>query len=258
MAFSRSIPAEARDALLARLCNRNLPMDVSIVGRGVQMKSRFLRAPERPGEAIIIEAPTLAGSPVAVRARELVDVVVVAEGERYGFRVPVLKRTRARLGANVEVFALAIAAPATVTQLQRRRYFRVRIPSLEPIMVECVTRAPGSVRKPDGKEEYVRFETRALDISAAGMCLRVPKKHMHSEKPGVRVVMSFKLPGVRKIKLLAETRYSREMPGSPDWATGVEFLGAEKTLGGRRAIANIARYVTRRQREELKKKSGLE
>jgi c-di-GMP-binding flagellar brake protein YcgR len=233
-------------------------MDVSIVGRGEQMKSRFLRAPERRGDAIIIEAPTLAGSPVAVRARELVDVVVVAEGERYGFRVPVLKRTRARLGGNVEVFALAIAAPAAITQLQRRRYFRVRIPALEPIMVGCVTKAPGSAKKPGGQEEYIRFETRALDISAGGMCLKVPKKHPHCAKPGVRLVLEFRLPATRKIKLLCETRYSREMPGSPDWATGVEFLGAEKTLGGRRAVANIARYVTRRQREELKKKSGLE
>ncbi len=257
--YSRTLDAATREAFLSRVCARNMAIDVTIVERRSlgNMKSRFLRGPEHEGGTILIEAPTIAGSAVPLHKDESVEVVAVVEGERYGFRAGVLSRTRAHLGGNVEVPALRIEAPATVSLMQRRKYFRARVPALEPIMVQCIGKAPATGGN-GGKDELVKFDTRATDISGGGLCLKLSKEREYFARAGVRLALSFSLRGATGIQLVGEVRHAHQVSEKKDWIAGVMFLDAEKTVAGRQAVDAIMRYVTKRQREVLKKKSGLE
>jgi len=234
-------------------------MELSVVARrgAISLKSRFLRTVAGEKGTLVIEAPTRGAHAVALYPGDKIDVVVIVEGERYGFRTSVRSRARARLSGRVEVSAVTIDYPAVLNQLQRRRYYRVKIPALDPIPVGCTGRTVDASGKKDGGE-LVRFTVPAIDMSAGGICLRLSKEHSHFARPGMRLAMLFAIKSAPKMRLLGVVRHVRQTPDGKDWLVGLEFLDPAKTLAGRRAVDRIMRYVTRRQREELKKKSGLE
>jgi len=259
--YNRSVPAAVRDTLIANACARNLPVEVALVERQTPypLKSRFLRGSEvSQGEPIFIEAPTLFGSAVVIYPNEDVRVLMMVSGERYGFQSRVRRRTRIRLGKGVDVSSLELTYPARLLKLQRRRFYRAKIPALQPVTVHCITRHPEARgTKPKDRAELLEFDTIALDISSGGMGLKLPKRHGKLGKPGARIALQFTVDEM-DVRLMAEIRYARPLPGSQDLFLGMQFIDWEDTLAGRRAINWISRYVVRRQRTELKKKSGLE
>lgn len=258
--FDRAVSRKARDALLAQVCARNVPMEVSIVGseEAAVMRSRFLKAGDREtAEPLVIETPTRSGSSVLVQVGEVLNVLMMVGGQRYGFRSPVRKRGRMKLGDGVEVGILALEYPATIIKLQRRRFFRVKMPLARPIRVKCIAKAD------DGKghstsDDYVRFDADALDISSGGMSMNIPREYAGFAKPANKLALLFRLDGVKEgIRLFAEVRHVREVKANGDVVAGMQFVDWHKNIAGRKAINRITRFVVRRQRIELKKKSGL-
>jgi c-di-GMP-binding flagellar brake protein YcgR len=248
-----------RDALLAKVCARNSPIEVTVPGRQLvaPLKSRFLGGPDETSATILIEVPTQGGRQVLFLPRDVIDVIVNVEGQRYGFRAFVEKRTRVRLGGRNDVAALALGCPSSVARLQRRRYYRVRIPSAQPIVVKCAAKPPAGKTGERDEQGFVRFETRAIDISAGGMCLKIGKGQSCFARTGTRMVLFFRIDGSRTCRFIGEVRHVRPLPGG-ECAAGVQFVSADKTVAQRRTVDSIARYVAHRQREELKKASGLE
>ena len=256
MATKQSRPA-FHEAFLAGACARNAPIEVMVPGREstVVLKSRLLAGPAEAAGCVIIETPTAGGRPVAFQPRQVIDVILNIDGQRYGFRTSVEKRTRARLGGRTEVNAIAVVMPSAIIPVQRRRYYRVHVPSLDPVPVECAVKVRGT--EGAGKETLVRFEAGAMDISAGGMCLRFPKKQGCFAVSGVRLGLFFRIGSSRKLSLLGEVRHTRPLPNG-ETAVGMLFIEADGTVSRRKAIDAVTRYIARRQREELKKQSGLE
>lgn len=249
----RSPGEESRTALIEHACARNVPIEVTIPGRGYfePLKSRFLAGRDERGD-ITIEAPTQNGRPVSLQAGELVDVVVVLSGQRYGFRATAGRRVLYKLGGHADVAAVVINCASKVLQLQRRRYYRVNVPPLDPLPVECVTKVAA-----DGGETLLRFPVRAMDISAGGMLFRLAKSEAALGQAGRRLAVILSVGSLSNARLMAEVRYTRPLPHG-GIAAGVQFIGWDRTLAGRKTIDAICRYVAQRQREALKKKSGLE
>ena len=257
--MDRSISDIDRDVLLSRLCERNLPLELFVAGQPAAMKSRFLAGPRRTASGcLLIELPTLAGKPFPCRPRDSLDVRVMSGGDRYGFRTIVRARARARLSTGLEIAALEVAVPERIVFLQRREHYRVKVPAAEPIPVECAAKAPDSAKSEADARGLLRFAGNCLDMSVGGVCVRLSCPHFYWPTPGVRVILSFRIPGAKRAKLLAESRHGRQFSGASDWAVGFEFVDTLRTLASRRTINAISRYVTRRQREELKRKSGIE
>lgn len=257
--YNRTLAPAIRDDVLDRACARNAAMDVSILGRrdGTGLKSRFLKKVAGEKGVLVIEAPTKGATPIALYPGDSIEAILLVEGERYGFRATVRSRARARLSGHIEVSAITIDYPQVLSQMQRRRHYRVKVPALDPIPVTCVGKAPAAEGKRD-KGELVRFTAPATDISAGGICLKMPKDQAHLTRVGTRLALDFSIRTSPKMRLVGVVRHSRQTPDRKDFLAGLEFIGAEKTIAGKRAVDRIMRYVTRRQREELKKKSGLE
>lgn len=256
--LDRSLTERERDAILGGACARNLPAEVVLAGADgkAPLRSRLLEAggldPEAP---LVIEAPTRQGVRVALHLDEALSVVFIFGGQKFGFEAVVAKRSTMSLGDGVEVPTLALAYPVKVYKLQRRRFFRVAIPGVKPLVVQCVVR-DGSRAK--AGEDMIRFETVARDISSGGISLKIPAQYVKLAPAGRRMALVFNLEGYRRsIKLIAEVRHVRRIPNG-DHIAGMQFVEWHRTLAGRKAINLITRYVVRRQRTELKKKSGLE
>ena len=244
--------------ILGGACERNLPAEVVLAatdGKAL-LRTRLLEAggpdPEAP---LVIEAPTRQGTPVALHPGEALSVVFIFGGQKFGFQTVVSNRTAMLLGDGVEVPTLALAYPVQVHKLQRRRFFRVGIPGGKPLVVQCVVRDPSRSKSGD---DMVRFETVAQDISSGGVALKIPEQYLKLASTGRRMAIIFNLEGFRRsIKLIAEVRHVRRAPNGNHIA-GMQFVEWHRTLAGRKTINSITRYVVRRQRSDLKKKSGLE
>jgi len=256
MDLDRSLSDKERDTILTEACARNLPVEVvpAEAEDKSSLRSRFLEGSGPAGAGIVIEVPTRRGSRVMVHPDEALDVIFMLAGQKFGFRTKVGRRSKMSLGKDVEVPALVLAYPPKVYKLQRRRFFRVDIPVAKPLVVQCVVRD----RKRGESEDLVRFETVARDISSGGIAIKVPESHLRLVKVGTRIALAFNIEGYRRgVHLLAEVRHIAQRPGGEHIA-GMQFVEWHKTLAGRRAINAITRYVVRRQRAELRKKSGLE
>jgi c-di-GMP-binding flagellar brake protein YcgR len=256
MDVDRSLSERERDALLTEACARNIPAEVvpADAEDKSSLRSRLLEAAAAMGAGLVIEAPTREGSRVMLHPEETINVVFMFGGQKFGFRTKVKRRSTMNLGGDVEVPALALAYPPKIYKLQRRRFFRVMIPSARPLVVECVAR---DRRREDG-DDLVRFETVARDISSGGIAIKIPAPYLPLAQVGKRIALVFDLEGVRRtLRLLAEVRHVASRPGG-DHIAGMQFVEWHKTLAGRKAVNSVTRYVVRRQRAELKKKSGLE
>jgi len=259
--FDQRLPAKQRDRLITRACARNLPVEVTLVGRQepAALKSRMLKAGKAGAGPLVIESPTLSGRRVHVYPNETVAVVLRFGGERYRFRSKVENTGRMKLGGNVDVGILGLTYPGEFVKLQRRNHYRVTLSALQPLTVNCIARNP----RRDGAEgapgDYLRFDASAVDISAGGLGLRLPRQYAWIAAQGRRMALLFPLPGFAEpVRLLGEVRHTRQAVKTGEKVAGIQFVDWDRTLSGRRAINHIARFVTRKQREELKKKSGLE
>jgi c-di-GMP-binding flagellar brake protein YcgR len=260
--LDRTIPEGERDAMLNQACGRNLPVEVLVVGRTdpVPLRSRLLRNGSPSSKTpMIIESPTRNGAAVVVHPNEAVNVLMMFGGHRYGFRAAVVDRGRMLLGGTIEVATLSIEYPQKVIKLQRRRFYRAKIPGLDPIVVRCVLKPPGDRDDPGKEEGFVKFESTVTDISSGGMGIRVPAAFARHVRQGARMALLFQLDGFSKpVRLLAEVRNIRQIKDSRDYVAGLQYVEWHRTMAGRRSINWITRFVVKRQRAELRKKSGLE
>ena len=257
--LDRSLSEGERDAILTEACARNLPAEVvtGATDDRTPLRTRLLKAGnEVPAAPLVIEGPTRQGARVMLHPDEALTVVFMYGGQKFGFSTTVATRSTLRLSDGVEVPTLTLAFPAKVYKLQRRRFFRVAIPATNPLVVQCMARRVESRKKPGG--DLVRFETVARDISSGGISLKIPEAHLPLVKVGKRIALVFKLEGFSaEMRLIGEVRHLRRAPNG-DHLAGMQFIDWHRTLAGRKAINSITRYVVRRQRTELKKKSGLE
>lgn len=255
--LDRIVNDAERDSILSQACERNLPIEVMlpVEEQPVPLRSRLLKAGAAGGELTVIEAPTRDGASVMLHPDEQLNVTMMFGGQRYGFRTVVKTRGRMQLAASVEVPTLSVESPTKLYKLQRRRFFRVRIPGMQPLVVKCILRKDGGGKR----DEFVRFDSSAIDISSGGMAIKVPAAHLSAVVVGRKMALVFRLEGfARPLRLLAEVRNLRAIKETGDTIAGLQFVEWHRTLTGRKAINTITRFVVRRQRAELKKRSGLE
>lgn len=255
--LDRVLPRNERDLILGGASARNMPIEVMLPNAAGQeaLKSRLLKAPGGDDDgALVIQVPTHNGSPAVIHPEETVSIFLLVRGLRYGFQTQVRERGMLRLSESTQVPALFLAYPEKVYKLQRRRFFRVRIPSVRPLLVKCVAQSDNGKSSDDGLE---RFETTAIDISSGGIALRLPTE-VREPNVGSRMGLLFRLTGFRRtVKLLGEVRNVRSSEPGGLAIMGLQFVEWDKTIAGRRCVNWITRYVVRRQREDLKRKSGL-
>ncbi len=253
-----TVQDEMRHGIIRAACDRNLPVEVVVLGETPVggLKSRMLKA-ERIGTAgrVLIAQPGFEGRSVSLRRGVRLEVLLLLEAQRYLFQSPIVGSDSVKLSGDVSNAALILSYPDEVVRAQRRRFFRVRVPTAAPLVVSCA--AKSAKKQQEGGDDVVRFEGRAFDISPGGLCLAVSRTGAALAQPGAPWVTTFTLPeSIEPMRLLGQVRNVRRT--SKGGLVGLQFTKWDKSLAGRKAIHAIARYVAARQREELKKLSGLD
>jgi c-di-GMP-binding flagellar brake protein YcgR len=255
--FESPVPHSLRDSFLDKACARSLRIEVTPLDRKpvLKLKSRFLQNEPSKGH-ILIDVPTAKGAAIVLHPGREVRIEIAIDGDLFAFDVPVIGRSRARLiGAGMA--ALTIGYPRELMRLQRRQFFRARIPTLSPIRARCVVANERASDKTG--PALTDFAAQICDISCGGVGIRLGDKWAHLARTGRRWAVKFSLPGIEHaVHLIAEIRHVRKGAKPNEVIVGVQFVNGEATAAGKKALANIACFVARRQREELKKKSGLE
>ena len=247
-----AVPHTVRDMVLRRARERNIPIEFAIDDKAsVSLKSRFLSADDvDTGDTILVAAPNARYLPAPIKPGVRVQVTLVMEGLRYTFTSVVLGRSRVSLASGSTTGAVALRYPQTLMCLQRRRYYRAKIPAGTKLAVECTAKSGNGKDAP-----FVRFPAQATDISVGGMGLAVPRAGRPLARVESRWVVAFDLPDVpERLNFVGEIRHLRR-DTRLGLIAGVQFLVQEDDLGARKGLIAIAHYVAGLERVELKKVS---
>lgn len=145
--------------------------------------------------------------------------------------------------------ALAGRTPETILRLQRREYYRLSTPIVNPL--KCALAIP----RPDGSP--IAMELTVLDISGGGVGLQMPTELAGRLEAGALLVdCRLNLPNEGLLTTSLSVRNSFNVTTK----TGQNYLrvGCEYVdLPGTR-LSMIQRYITRVERERKAKAAGLE
>lgn len=145
--------------------------------------------------------------------------------------------------------AFSAKIPETLLRLQRREYFRLETPQVNPILCQLKTKNENGVP--------LTHELPLLDISGGGVCLMVPTSAEGLFPVGVTFTDArIELPeeGVIQTDLEVRNNFLITMRnGNQHLRVGCRFID----LPGNR-LTMIQRYITRIERERKARLSGLE
>ncbi len=180
------------------------------------------------------------------RAVEEADqVICVSQLDRVHVQFPLIGCERLLLDGQV---AFRAALPDRVLRLQRREFYRLRVPVAHP--VRC--RVPFGT----GAEEEPQWEEmRVLDISGGGVAVEVPPERPefrpYREYADCRLLLPDGEP--LQVRLMVRNLFRQSRPNGRDlWRAGCQFT--ELPRGG---DTRIQRYIFRMERQRSARERGI-
>ena len=244
----------SEDKLLRDAVARNCGAVLSLPSAGMlrHCKSRFLGEHE---SGLLMEAP--ADQMVLVKSllESKQDVVVAFKSGIYkvAFATPIaLAVPQWQVSAGTAVDALALVEPQKVQTLQRRAYYRARVPQDFNLRARVWRIAEHTYLKapPLAAQEVV---CELKDLSVGGIGARFvgkdgkPPKISTADRLRVQITA-----GEHSLILEGRMRDPRGTPTPDSVIAGVCFKKLEDNLEGRQIIAQLTRIVGDLQREELR------
>lgn len=225
--------------LLRRLAAKRSLITMHAPGGAPVLLSAVLDIDGNRGQMVIDAS---ADSDANARALRYPELRCVGQVDSIGVRFS-LQDLQSSLHDGMPAFQAPI--PAAVLHLQRREYYRLRLPVSRAL--ECripVQRDPGT--DPHQVPEAVGL--RLIDISAGGIALRVPPECVYGFAPGTAfdacVLLLPECPPLQVdmvVRHLAERRYE-EGPGV--WQAGCEFVDPPHAVQQR-----VQQFIMRVERE---------
>lgn len=175
---------------------------------------------------------------------EASQIVCVSQLDRVHVQFPFEGCVRTWLDGQV---AFRAAMPDRLMRLQRREFFRLRIPLTQP--VRCFV--PFNV----GENPLREVEMRVLDISGGGIAVEVPPDRSefrpYREYAGCRLLLPDTEP--LPVRLMVKNVFRQSQPnGRESWRAGCQF-----TELPRGADALIQRYIFRMERQRSARERGV-
>lgn len=248
------------ERLLELACAYNLPLSVHTEsGEDVyRYKSRMLDISKTSeSRTLIIDQPVPEGPTIALRPNLEIKVFFAVEQGRYAFDGRVLRKTDFELGNRKKITALEITYPNALKSGQRRAYYRVPIPLLMPIEVDCaVLGNAGAETKHDDadtiRNDGNRLNARTINLSVGGMLIEFEEGDIGLVNVGAMLAIQFSVArNETPLKLHAIIRRVEKKSATEQIRAGIEFIDTEETFEYKLAINRLYRYVAERQREIL-------
>jgi len=216
-------------------------------------KSRLLGA-SATLDAIVVEypAPTSPSSaPPEVAPGESCSVAFRRGHKKCIFTSRIIGRRAYALNQQVTVDALVLSWPETLQGLQRRAYYRAPVPRHRTVIVEC-WQGGARNRSKAGTVVWPSYHGRLVDLSAGGMRVALSGGRDPGFHVGDLLGIQFQ-PDSSMEPLVLDAILRHSQPRKPDAVhLGLQFVGLEMTVEGRRLLTHILRVVSEYPRYELR------
>jgi c-di-GMP-binding flagellar brake protein YcgR len=233
---------------------RNSAMVLSLPSAGMlrHCKSRFLG--EHDGGIVIQSAPgekALLAS--LIQSAEPCGIAYKAGTNKVAFTSPILELLpQWQVNAEANVEALRLAFPTEIKSLQRRAYYRTKVPAEYGMKVR-IWRIPEHhfLRDQPPFAQEIRCQIRDISVGGFGLCFLGNDGKPPKILPGERLRLEIKA-GEHQLILEGRMREPKNSPTPDSITTGVTFKKLEDNLDGRQNLAALTRIVGELQREELR------
>ncbi|CAA9381662.1 MAG: hypothetical protein AVDCRST_MAG64-681 [uncultured Phycisphaerae bacterium] len=245
---------DAAFQLLRDAIARNVAVDLRIPAdaAGEPRRGRLLA---ETNEGVLVEPPGGQAAAVeAVRRSGGLARVTFRRGEHdVQFDAAVLRREPAYLlGPAATVEAVVLRWPAEVRVTQRRNGYRVKLPHDAGVVARAwhVPEGAGLDHVPTTRELAV--EVRDLSVCGMGLILPAARARAAGTRPGERLRVEL-VWADRRIATIV--RVQQQPLSLPDGSLrlGLDFDGMDRTLQGRRALAQVEQLVAALQRTEVRR-----
>jgi len=242
------------DKLLCDAVARNSGAVLSLPSAGMlrHCKSRFLGEQQ---DGLLVEAPSDQTALVNTLIAAKQDIVIAFKSgiHKVAFATFIINPIpQWQVSETSMVDALLLAKPQKVETLQRRAYYRARVPR-ESIYRARVWRIAeyAIMRDVPLRSQEVRCELRDLSVGGIGVRFATkdgtPPKISTTDRLRIEIIASD-----QSIVLEGRMREPRKHADGAAILAGVAFKKLEDNLDGRRALAQLTRIVGELQREELR------
>jgi c-di-GMP-binding flagellar brake protein YcgR len=210
----------------------------------LSFKSRFLER-DRNGRFFVLDYQPVGPDPLpAVAPGQYVGVSFRQKSRKILFATVVEAKGHFVLDDQTTINAVRYRWPDSMTELQRRAYYRTPVP---PEMTLQVTLWPGGItaRDPDKPRGGYRASGELADISCGGALVTLPKSLPPDWGENDLIGVELQLPDNRpSIATDARHRGVRETP-TGTIALAIQFVGLEMTPDGRLVLQRLANCVQR-------------
>ncbi len=255
-------------ALLMDVVERNFPAAVEFKRDGAwrRRKSRFLGVAGGPqgdgpaagalrpgGGRLWLEAPVEAGGdgPAELAPGDSLIASFTHLNNRYRFVSSVIGGGSFRLAGGAEVDGVMIAWPAAVHRLQRRNYYRQPIPCNQRVQVVVWVGGLAGLEQVEAGQRPA-YTGQLVNISVGGLCMQLYGKADPQLGPNDPVGLRFQLaadgPELELDALVR--RCARQANGAV--GLGVQFVGLEASIEGRRTLAHLSETISVMQRRGIR------
>jgi c-di-GMP-binding flagellar brake protein YcgR len=232
--------------VISEAADRRVPVAMTLrdADRWIQLHSRIIAAGQ---ERVLLEIPTDGnGTPHEFSPADRIGVAFKLKHHKYICMVTVAGLQTLALDDESSIQVLAICWPNQMQRIQRRAFFRARVPRNS--LVRASFWLGGQEAEPDGTTlERPVFTGCVTNISVGGFELRttdnLPSIIEGGYLVGVRISFG---PGGEG--LFADARIRHIAPEDDQFVVGLQFIGLEQTAKGKDALRLIGAKVTEFQR----------
>jgi c-di-GMP-binding flagellar brake protein YcgR len=213
-------------------------------------KSRFLERDSNGRFLVLDYQETHGTTPQALSAGQYVGLSFRYKSRKVMFATVVEAKGRYLVGGKTSVPAVRYRWPESMTELQRRAYYRTPIPSEIRLLVNVW---PGGVAaRPSAQGSALSVVTgEALDLSCGGTLIRLNQLKSPEWTDNKTLGVELHLPdGQAPLLLDAYYRGTRHDTGS-HLCAAVQFVGLELWPDGRGVLQRLARCVQKFHRTTL-------
>jgi len=213
-------------------------------------KSRFLERDPSRRFVVLDHQETHGTRPSALMCGQYVGLSFRHKSRKVMFATVVEARGRYVVNGKTSVSAIRYRWPESMTELQRRAYYRTPVPSDIRLLANIW---PGGVaaRTPAQSAALNVVSGEASDLSCGGTLVRLSQVESPAWTDNQTLGVELHLPdGQPPLLVDAYYRGTRHDPGS-HLCTAVQFVGLELALEGRNVLQRLARCVQKFHRATL-------
>lgn len=212
-------------------------------------KCRFLeRDPNR--RFFVLEQPEPSEEPVNLSLGQYIGVSFRYRSRKIMFATVVEAKGRFMIDGSSAVPAIRFRWPDSLTELQRRAYYRTPLP---PGMTVPVSFWAGGcqARTRTQSQTLSVFNGDALDISCGGTLVRLSQTTPSEWVEDMTLGVEMHMPDGRPPLLIDAYFRGARKESSGEISAALQFVGLEVTVDGRQALQRLARCVQRFHRMTL-------